>query len=83
MVSKYNIDEKTMMDIANAYRKRQGKLDKATIAQMIADLKKERWINEHNTVEVSSYNDYEPWVRPAEWPDLDSLNLELSGDDFI
>ena len=83
MVSKYIVDEQTMTDIADAYRKRQGKLDKATIAQMIADLKKERWINEHNTVEVSSYNDSGPWGRPDGWPDLDSLNLELSGDDFI
>lgn len=82
-MSKYTIDETTLNNLADAYRKRSGKLDKATIAQMIADLKKDRWIDRQDVEEVGSDPETEPWVRPTGWPDLDSLNLQMSGDDFI
>ena len=82
-MSKYSVDGQTMTDLADAYRKRQGKLDKATIAQMIADLKKSRWINRQDVVTTNINYAQEPWERPVGWPDLDSLNLEMSGDDFI
>ena len=29
--------------------------------------------------EILSDNIFTPWTRPNDWPDLDSLNLELSG----
>ena len=79
----YLIAKDTLTDIADAYRKRQGKLDKTTIAQMIADLNKDHWIKRQDAITTNEYHAQEPWERPDDWPDLDSLNLEMSGDDFI
>lgn len=60
-----------------------GDYTERNVDKMIADLKKERWINRQDTVELALPIEEEPWIRPTGWPDLDSLNLVMSGNDFI
>lgn len=60
---------------------RLGRPDQRTIQQMINDLKKDFYINRQPNLTVGPVS--RTWVRPQDWPDLDSLNLTMEGDDFI
>ena len=80
-MSKYIIDEATMNCLADGVKWRTGKYDVLSTADMVAELKKDYGVNRRHAVDVNP--DDGPWIRPAGWPDLDSLNLEMSGDDFI
>lgn len=79
-MSMYSIDGQTMSGIADAARWRTGTYDSMTIDKMIGEMKKHYGIYRKHTVDILPE---EPLVRPAGWPDLDSLNLQMSGDDFI
>ena len=78
---KYSVDEQTMTDFADGVRWRTGLNNGLTPADMVAEMKKQYGINRRHTIDICP--DEGPWVRPSGWPDLDSLNLEMSGDDFI
>lgn len=73
--------QKTSLNDAVNYR--SGKFDTNTIPEMINELKQKYMIHLTNTMNVKSANTA-VWSRPQEWPDLDSLNLQMSGNtDFI
>lgn len=80
MVSRYSVDEQTMSGIADGVRWRTGLYDKLSTAEMVAELKKNYGVYRRHGIDICPE---ESWARPADWPDLDSLNLEMSGDDFI
>lgn len=80
-VGEGGLDPETMAELNDAVRWRTNTFDTSTIPQMISRLKENYFINRvYNT-----FSDFHttPWVRPQEWPDLDSLNLTMSGNDFI
>lgn len=56
-------------------------IDTGTISQMINALTEEYFQTRKYAIMSDFYED--SWTRPAAWPDLDSLNLQMSGDDFI
>lgn len=60
---------------------RVGDYTQRTISQMVERMKKE-YFHSRN---FNMFSDYQstPWVRPQGWPNLDSLNLQMSGNDFI
>lgn len=60
---------------------RVGDFVERTVPQMITELRKKYFQNREYDI-MPDY-DYEPWVRPQAWPDLDSLNLQMEGNDFI
>ena len=61
--------------------KRVGDYNERTIAQMIEDAKRP-YLQQRDYNMFTNWAN-ETWVRPQGWPDLDSLNLQMSGDDFI
>ena len=75
------IDNETLEELNNAVGYRVGDFDSRNIPQMIEELKK----NYFQTREMDIMPDYHAtaWVRPQEWPNLDSLNLQMEGNDFI
>ena len=75
------IDNETLEELNDAVGYRVGDYSTRSIPQMIEKLKKSYF----NTREYDIMSDYhtEPWTRPQGWPDLDSLNLQMEGDDFI
>lgn len=77
-MSKYAIEKTTLDNLANAVRYRAGVTGTLSPADMIEELNKPYGCN-------SSINVFEDepdeWVRPEDWPDLDSLNLEFTGDE--
>ena len=78
---KYAIDEQSMTDIADAVRYRTNTFEPMDVETMVAKMKKKYMVN--CDVDIAPDNDV-PWTRPADWPDLDSLNLEFTGDtDFV
>lgn len=71
-----------MTDIADAVRFRTNSFDKMDIETMVQRLKEQYMVN--TDIDIMPEQDDEEWVRPSDWPDLDSLNLEFTGDtDFI
>ena len=78
---RYAIREDDMAAIADAARWRTGRLDAMTISGMVEEMKRQYFVNRTTEVVVEPYE--EPWTRPADWPDLDSLGLEMAGDDYI
>ena len=70
-----------MDGIADGVRWRTGRYDQLSVAEMVAELKKNYGVNRDMQIDILP--DEVDWVRPADWPDLDSLNLEMAGDDFI
>ena len=48
---------------------------------MIAKMKDD-YFRQHDFSLFPQYHST-PWVRPQGWPDLDGLNLQMEGDDFI
>lgn len=80
-MSKYSVEGQTMADIADGVRWRTGKYNQMSTAEMVAELKKNYGVNRRHSVDIIP--DDGPWVRPSGWPDLDSLNLEMAGNDFI
>ena len=76
----YIIQKETLADIADGVRWRTGRCDGMSPAEMIAGLKKDYGVSREHQIDIIPE---ETWVRPAGWPDLDSLNLEMAGDDFI
>ena len=77
------ITDEQMADLNEAVNYRSGRFDTNTIPQMIDELKSQYFVNFTANMEVMEV-DTTPWVRPQDWPDLDSLNLSMSGNtDFI
>ena len=81
MVSRYAILGDDIQSIADAVRLRTGHFDRMDIPAMVERLK-ESFIAPTAVTQYCALDDI-PWTRPADWPDLDSLNLQMSGDDFI
>lgn len=77
-MAKYIIDEDTLTDLADAVRYRAGVADTLSPAEMIEELNKPYGCN--SAIDVFE-DEPDEWVRPADWPDLDSLNLEFTGDE--
>ena len=73
------IDSETLEELNDAVGYRVGDYKERNIPQMIEELKKDYFMQHEFNVE----NPYVPWTRPQEWPDLDSLNLQMEGNDFI
>lgn len=74
------IDNETLEELNDAVGYRVGDYSERNINQITEELNKNYFIK----VDVDITSDYSSsWVRPQDWPDLDSLNLEMSGDDFI
>lgn len=70
-------------DLQDAVNYRTGTFGTKDITRMISSLKNKYMINFTNTFDVMSQS-VQQWTRPQEWPNLDSLNLEFSGNtDFI
>ena len=62
---------------------RVGDFVERTVPQMIEKLKADYQVNINTECEISA-SSFTTWTRPSGWPDLDSLNLSMSGDtDFI
>ncbi len=76
----YSIHDDTIQDMADAIRYRTGAVEALTPAEMIEELEK-RYLED---LDIEPYGITGDWVRPSDWPDLDSLNLEMSGStDFV
>ena len=75
------IQKDSLTAIADGVRWRTGRTDKMDIDSMIAEMKRKYYVDRQQ--DIQTYQPEAPWVRPEEWPDLDSLNLEMTGDDFI
>lgn len=75
------IDNETLEELNDAVGYRVGDFDNRNIPQMIENLKKDFFQSRKYDI-MPDYH-IESWVRPQEWPDLDSLNLQMEGDDFI
>ena len=69
-------------DLNDAVGYRTNNYATRSVSQIIEELNKTYGVNETYT---NSFVDFENtvWVRPQDWPDLDSLNLQMSGNDFI
>lgn len=70
-------------DLQDAVNYRVGEFTQKSIPQMIAALKAKYFVDTNTQLRI---NEDIPttWTRPQDWPDLDSLNLQMSGDtDFI
>ena len=68
-------------ELQDAVGYRIGDYSERTIQQMISDMKVKYLQNRYYNMFVNLNNT--AWVRPQEWPDLDSLNLLAEGDDYI
>lgn len=68
-------------ELQDAVNWRTGTHTQQTIQQMIDELNKDYFLTLDATVTATSSRTN--WTRPSDWPDLDSLNLQMSGDDFI
>lgn len=76
------IRKNTIDDLNDAVNYRLGEFNKKNIPQMIEKLKSDYMVKSNLELELGQ--NQTPWVRPQEWPDLDSLNLQMEGDtDFI
>lgn len=51
-----------------------------SVSEMVEKLKIQYGINRQHNLDICPA---EEWIRPTEWPNLDSLNLQMEGDDFI
>ena len=67
-------------ELKDAVAYRVGDYSNRTVAQMITDAKKPYFITHDTKITNSAQS---AWTRPAAWPDLDSLNLQMSGSDYI
>lgn len=79
-MSKYQIEESSLTNLADGVRWRTGGYDPLSVANMISGLKKDYGVNREHEIDICTNDE---WVRPSGLPDLDSLNLQMSGDDFI
>ena len=52
-----------------------------TIPQMISRLHQSYFVNRSHNLFPNFQS--QQWIRPQGWPNLDSLNLQMSGDDYI
>ena len=75
----YAIQEKTLQDLAEAARRQLGIFDSMTPYEMTERLNDVESINVNHNIDLSD-TDEGPWIRPNDWPDLDSLNLQFEGD---
>ena len=75
------LDPETLAELSDATGYRVGDYISRTVPQMIEKLKSEYFENRESDIGATWIDT--PWVRPAGWPDLDSLNLQFEGDDFI
>ena len=76
----YSVHDDTMRELAEAVRYRTGSWDRMTPPQMISKLNKQFF----ETYDIEpNYAPEAEWTRPTGWPDLDSLNVEFSGDQDV
>ena len=77
----YAINDNTMQALADAVRYRTDIIEEMTAAEMAAELNADFF----EALDIDAYAGMatEEWSRPEEWPDLDSLNLQMSGEDYI
>ena len=61
---------------------RTGTFNSKSIPQVINALNENYYINQERSLACYQQANI-TWTRPQDWPDLDSLNLQMSGDDFI
>lgn len=61
---------------------RVGDYVQRNIQQMQQKLKEKYFVNFNLNMHIGQ-NTLQTWARPEEWPDLDSLNLQMSGNDYI
>ena len=71
----YNVHEETLTDIADAVRELRYETDKMTPAEMASRIRRSS-IGMPVVIEGGLPS---PWVRPADWPDIDSIEMD---DDF-
>lgn len=77
-----SITSEELEDLIDATNWRTGNfVSDLTISEITDKLNENYFINHNFSIEI------EPtitnWVRPTGWPNLDSLNLEMSGNDYI
>ena len=76
------ISDSDYSDLQKAVSYRTGNpVTNLNITQMINNLKAEYMVAMEPDMLKDSFNT--TWTRPNDWPDLDSLNLPMSGDDYI
>ena len=75
------ISSREYAELNDAVGYRVGDYSERTISQMVEKMKQE-YFHSRNFNTFSNYQNRQ-WVRPQGWPDLDSLNLQMEGDDFI
>jgi len=76
-----HITQEQFEDLQDAIAFRVGDYVERTVPQMITAAKND-FFQTRNYEIMSDYHE-SSWVRPQGWPDLDSLNLQMAGDDFI
>ena len=72
---RYSIDKTTLQDLANAVRYRTGKTVPMTPEDMVDSLEENYFLSYDESQYAGVHT---PWVRPDEWPDLDSLPLDTT-----
>lgn len=69
--------------LQDAINYREGKYSgNSTFELMTYGLNQQYFLNRHDQIQICPGTTNE-WTRPSDWPDLDSLNLQMEGDDFI
>ena len=67
--------------LQDAVNWRTGTYNNKNFSQMVTELNKNYFVNRDMHQLRQPYRSN--WTRPSDWPDLDSLNLQMSGDDYI
>ena len=77
----YSVHDDTMQELADAVRKRTGSWASMTPQQMMDRLNASFF----ESYDIDPYygSNAAAWTRPAGWPDLDSLNVEFSGENDV
>ena len=79
----YELTQEQFNELLKGAQYRMGDFDTRNIPQIVEDLKKEYKIATKVETNIG-HTPSLPWVRPNGWPDLDSLNLQMEGnEDFI
>lgn len=78
-MSKYQIDSSTLTGIADAVREMRREIEVLTPAQIQSKIEASKIGLPHNmTIHVNPTT--EEWERPNDWPDIDALANEITGD---
>ena len=76
------ISSEQFVQLEDAIGYRVGDYSERSISQMINKLKEKYFCSIDMNYNIGQ-NSFTTWTRPNDWPDLDSLNLQMSGDDYI